>query len=304
MSHKSPNALNAIENFSSTLLHQLSTLRNQTQHFTNIDPSSSRMSSNKRKASPDAEDPEASSSYGHATTSETKDTKSSIQQGPTKRACSHSVISKPNEDFNKAAENKTESAYHDASTKSRQPTTHAPSLTRSDIVAAKANKQKISLEAWDKAIETNKKTAALAATHRLREAENYRRNKLLPMLPDDKTHLYTTFSPSDWICRQMWTSQSQEIGVALNVFFRSHFDGNVEFRIWPEPRDWDLFEKYPRVGRKNLVRAREFVVFWLWDYRERIWQYTSNKASLKSCLEMFVHGEDEQRYQDFLARPM
>ncbi|TGO35447.1 hypothetical protein BHYA_0158g00300 [Botrytis hyacinthi] len=262
------------------------------------------MFSHKRKASPDAEDPEASSSHGHLTTSETEDTKSSIQQGLTKRACSHSIISKPNEDFNTAADTKTNSTSHDASNKSRKSTTYPPSLTRSDITAAKATKQKISVEAWDKAIETNKKTVALAETHRLREAENYRRNKLLPMLPDGKTHLYTTFSPSDWVCRQMWTSQSQEIVVALNVYFKSHFDGNGEFRIWPEPRDWDLFEKYPRAGRKNLVRAREFVVFWLWDYRERIWQYTSNKASLKSCLEMFIHGEDEQRYQDFLARPM
>ncbi|KAF7881175.1 uncharacterized protein EAF02_007066 [Botrytis sinoallii] len=257
------------------------------------------MFSHKRKASPDAEGPEASSSYSHLTTSETRGTKSSIQQVPKKRACSHTIVSKPNEDFTTAAETKTDSTSHDASNKFRQPTTHSPSLIRSDITAAKATKQKISVEAWDKAIETNKKTVALAETHRLREAEKYPPQQTPTHATRRQDTLYTTFSPSDWVCRQMWTSQSQEMELRS-----THFDGNVEFRIWPEPRDWDSFEKYPRAGRKNLVRAREFVVFWLWDYRERIWQYTSNKASLKSCLEMFVHGEDEQKYQDFLARPM
>ncbi|KAM0146586.1 hypothetical protein ACHAQE_010667 [Botrytis cinerea] len=278
------------------------------------------MSSQKRKASSDAEDPDVSSSQGHLPASELSITPSGIQQGPTKRACSQNSVFESIDNFGMGAEINNDSGDHDAPNQSEQPTAHSLNATHSDldeatpplaqmsaasrerkIARTKALQEKIGFEAWRKIVEANTKTTAVT---QLRVKESDRRNKLLPMTPGGRINLYTTYLPIDWVCRDMWNTQSQEVGAAFNAIFKSYFDGSSEFRVWPEPSDWDLFEKYPKTGMKNLGRARDFVVFWEWDYQDRIWEYTSNKASLKGCLEMFINGDDVRRYQDFLARPM
>ncbi|KAK6605257.1 hypothetical protein H4I95_05063 [Botrytis cinerea] len=249
------------------------------------------MSSQKRKASSDAEDPDVSSSQGHLPASELSITPSGIQQGPTKRACSQNSVFESIDNFGMGAEINNDSGDHDAPNQSEQPTAHSLNATHSDLDEATPPLAQMSAASRERKL-------------RLRVKESDRRNKLLPMTPGGRINLYTTYLPIDWVCREMWNTQSQEVGAAFNAVFKSYFDGSSEFRVWPEPSDWDLFEKYPKTGMKNLGRARDFVVFWEWDYQDRIWEYTSNKASLKGCLEMFMNGDDVRRYQDFLARPM
>ena len=247
---------------------------------------------------------------------------SGMQQRPIKRARSRNVISDSKinvgEDSNTDADLGSQNAgdmsqqysmhsanppkfdsFSDAATQTFDqlppPLTHRQLEKRKEISRAR-----VGPENYEKMKERNKKITE----ERNREDRELLRCYQLSMTPGGIIHRYTSFAHVDLACRDIWAAEHENVGKALQVQFMSKVDEDETFWIWPEPADWDMFEKHPKSGEKALGRARDFVAFWLWDYSKRGLEYIETRASLNTCLEMFLNGDDAPVYQEFLQKPV
>ncbi|KAG4029102.1 hypothetical protein MFRU_017g00390 [Monilinia fructicola] len=131
-----------------------------------------------------------------------------------------------------------------------------------------------------------------------------RRRRLLPMMPGGIINQYSSFAPANWNCENIWSAedgkQIQKAEEKLKVHLKSIFEKDLCFRVWPEPSDWDAFEKDQVKGLALLARAEKFVEFWIWDYISRI--HYADKVPLITCLGWFLLGDDCPRYREFIKK--
>lgn len=282
----------------------------------------------KRKASPDTESRQISPSHSHLPDATEPDIQmSGMQQRPIKRARSRNVTSNSKINAGEASGVDAGFGSQNAVDQSQQYPTHSaippnfdpysdaatqtpdqlpPPLTQRQVKLGRLVQKKKQIikdsmgrEAYNERAERNRKATEESNRH---IKEMYRRSLLLPMTPGGIIHRYTSFAHADLTCRDVWSAEHENVGKALQVQFMSKVDEDETFWIWPEPADWDMFEKYPKSGEKALARARDFVAFWLWDYSARRSEYTATRASLNTCFEMFLNGDDAPLYQDYLQK--
>ncbi|TGO67312.1 hypothetical protein BELL_0901g00040 [Botrytis elliptica] len=157
------------------------------------------------------------------------------------------------------------------------------------------------------------------AWHRMEE--NYKKNlpiitkrdaildkryiELLPMRPGGKIQQFSTYAPPTWDCKNYWSAedgaQIKKVEQKLNVRVKSVFLKGHVFRLWPEPADWDAFEKDPAKGLELLARCEKFVEFWTWIFIGT--GHVTDRVPLTTCLEWFLLGEVSPKYYEFTKLP-
>ncbi|TGO20702.1 hypothetical protein BPAE_0273g00100 [Botrytis paeoniae] len=101
-------------------------------------------------------------------------------------------------------------------------------------------KAKMGPAAWNRMQEVNKK---------LRDAMLDKRDELLPMRPGGRIQKFSTYAPPTSECEYHWfaedSAQMKKVEQKLNVKVMYVFERSYLFRLWPEPADWDVFERIP-----------------------------------------------------------
>ncbi|KAB8296784.1 hypothetical protein EYC80_002201 [Monilinia laxa] len=140
-------------------------------------------------------------------------------------------------------------------------------MQRRHLALNEAARKRMGDAAWQRCQEHARE--ALQVSLALDDLE-FHRNRLLPMMPGGKINQYSSFAPADWTCKNLWSAddgnQMKAAEERLKVHSKSEFEEDSCFRVWPEPSDWDAFEKDQVKGLATLARAENFVEFWIWDY--------------------------------------
>ncbi|TGO45961.1 hypothetical protein BCON_0353g00050 [Botryotinia convoluta] len=161
-------------------------------------------------------------------------------------------------------------SYRDQAAKTPPPEESQLTDRQKRILARhEAFKAKMGPAAWHRMEEAHIKNLPIITK---RDAMLDKRNKLLPMRPGE-------------------VEQKLNLRVMF-VFERSHL-----FRLWPEPADWDAFEKDPVEGMELLARCEKFIEFWVW-----VFVFTgraTHRVPLPTCFEWFLLGEVSPEYKGF-----
>ncbi|KAF7897069.1 hypothetical protein EAF00_005297 [Botryotinia globosa] len=143
-----------------------------------------------------------------------------------------------------------------------------------------------------------------AAWHRMEEAYKNNssiRDELLPMRPGGEIQQFSTYAPPTWDCKNYWSAedgaQIRKVEQKLNFRIRRVFLKARVFRVWPEPADWDAFEKDPAKGLELLDRCEKFVEFWTWIFIGT--GHVTDRVPMTTCLEWFLLGEASPEYKEF-----
>lgn len=147
-----------------------------------------------------------------------------------------------------------------------------------------AFKAKLGPAAWHRMEEAHKKNLP---TITQRDAMLDKRDELLPMRPGSIIQQFSTYAPPTSECECYWLAkegaQVKEVEQKLNVKIRFVFERSHLFRLWPDPADWDAFEKDPVEGMRLLARCEKFMEFWIWVFVST--DGATHRVPLATCLE-------------------
>ncbi|KAF7881169.1 uncharacterized protein EAF02_007060 [Botrytis sinoallii] len=136
----------------------------------------------------------------------------------------------------------------DQAAKTRPPPEESQLTERQKWVQARheAYKAKFNPIAWNKMEEAYKKNLPIITE---RDAMLDKRDELLPMRPGGMIQQFSTYAPPISECECYWSAedgaQIKKVEQKLNVKVMFVFERSHLFRLWPDPADWDAFEKDP-----------------------------------------------------------
>ncbi|THV45790.1 hypothetical protein BGAL_0450g00060 [Botrytis galanthina] len=166
------------------------------------------------------------------------------------------------------------------------------------LAKREALKARIGPAAWHRMQEANK---ILAEETARRDAILDKRNRLLKMRPGGTIQQFSTYAPPTSECEFYWLAeegaQMKEVEQKLNVKIKFVFERSHLFRLWPDPADWDAFEKDPVEGMRLLARCEKFMEFWIWVFVSTVG--ATHRVPLTTCLEWFLLGEASPEYMEF-----
>lgn len=172
-----------------------------------------------------------------------------------------------------------------------------------------AYKAKFNPIAWNKMEEAYKKNLPIITARDAMLDKRY--IELLPMRPGGKIQQFSTYAPPTFECECYWSAedgaQIKKVEQKLNVKVMFVFERSHLFRLWPDPADWDAFEKDPVEGMALLARCEKFMEFWVWVFVST--GRATHRVPLTTCLEWFLLGEVSPEYKEytrlaFATKPM
>ncbi|KAF7901636.1 uncharacterized protein EAF01_006935 [Botrytis porri] len=132
-----------------------------------------------------------------------------------------------------------------------------------------------------------KRVLILAVETARRDAILDKRNRLLPMRPGGIIEQFSTYAQATSDCEYCWFAedgaQMKEVERKLDVKVMFVFEKSHRFRLWPEPADWDAFEKDHAEGMELLARCEIYMEFWVWIFTST--GRVTDRIPLTSCLE-------------------
>ncbi|TGO59522.1 hypothetical protein BELL_1241g00030 [Botrytis elliptica] len=110
--------------------------------------------------------------------------------------------------------------------------------------------------------------------------------------------VHSTKSHHKWIDKSGAIAK-REAEELLNVHFKTLFQMNMGFRIWPELSKGKDMTADSEEGKTTLARAHDFVQFWLW-YDKGNDCSPGTRKPLRKCLEWFKSPNDCSYYNQYL----
>ncbi|TGO56371.1 hypothetical protein BOTNAR_0224g00030 [Botryotinia narcissicola] len=161
-----------------------------------------------------------------------------------------------------------------------------------------AFKAKMGPAAWHRMEEAHKKNLPIITQ---RDAMLDKRDELLPMRPGGTIQQFSTYAPPTFECECCWLAEKgakmKEVEQQLNIKIMFVFERSHLFRLWPDPADWNTFEKDPVEGIRLLARCEKFMELWIWVFVST--GDATHRVPLTTCLEWFLLGEASPEYKEF-----